>query len=78
MGLSVQQALKKFWHQAAERKNRTFLWTSLLVLLLMVSGSFQPIDHLLRLSRSTFFTHDAKPQLAVVMVDDVSSSAHGE
>lgn len=78
MGLSVQQAFITFWHRAKEPKNRAFVWTSLLVLLITLTGGFTPIDHLLRVWRSQAFLHDAKPELAVVLVDDASSNRFGE
>lgn len=74
----MQQAFKKIWRQAIDRKNRVFVGISLLVLLLTLAEGFQPIDHFFRLSRSSFYLHDAKPKLAVVLVDDASTNRFGE
>lgn len=74
----MQQAFKTMWRRAADRKNRVFIWTSLLVLVLTVMGGFQPVDHLFRLSRSAFFLHDARSKLAVVVIDDAATNRFGE
>ncbi len=74
----MQQAFTTVWHRAIDRKNRVFIWTSLFVLVLTIAGGFQPLDHLFRTSRSAFFLHDAKPKLAIVVVDDASTNQFGE
>jgi CHASE2 domain-containing sensor protein len=74
----VQQAIITFWHRAIDRKNRVFIWASLLVLVLTLAEGLQPLDHLFRLSRSGLFLQDAKPKLAIVLVDNASINRFGE
>lgn len=74
----MQQAIITFWHRAIDRKNRVFIWASLLVLVLTLAEGLQPLDHLFRLSRSGLFLQDAKPKLAIVLVDNASINRFGE
>ncbi|MFN5758915.1 MAG: putative bifunctional diguanylate cyclase/phosphodiesterase [Sphingomonadaceae bacterium] len=74
----MQQAIITFWHRAIDRKNRVFIWASLLVLVLTLAEGLQPLDHLSRLSRSGLFLQDAKPKLAIVLVDNASINRFGE